>query len=137
PAHPTRLPPEPRPQRPAHRRLPRTEPARETRSPTAMRTPILACALLLAVGCRGPELPRSGEVPRSLTAEEVPLALERAREELALGRTAVALEWMVRAGALKGLPVETRNEVQSLLERAAEARIEELERTAADPKELE
>lgn len=102
-----------------------------------MRVPILACALVFALGCRGPELPRSGEVPRSLTAEEVPSALERAREDLALGRTAVALEWMVRAGEIKGLPVETRNEVQALLERAAEARIEELERTAADPKELE
>jgi outer membrane protein assembly factor BamD (BamD/ComL family) len=94
-------------------------------------------ALLMTLGCRGPQLPASGEVPKSLSAKEVPMALERAQQELALGRTAVALEWMMRASEPSGLPTSLRNEVQTLLERAAEAHIEELERSGADPKQLE
>lgn len=92
---------------------------------------------LLALGCRGPQLPRSGEVPRSLQAADLSLALERAEAELALGRPGIALEWMVRAAELEGLEPGDRARLQALLERAAEARIEELERTAADPRELE
>ena len=96
----------------------------------------LSVALLGPTGCRGPELPRSGEVPEELFADDVPHALERAEEELALGRPGIALEWMVRASELSGLPTEQRAEVQILLERAAEARIEELVAIEADPEDL-
>ncbi len=96
----------------------------------------LLCALWLA-GCRSTGLPRSGEVPDELTPAEVPAAIEAAEAALAEGRSAIALEWMFVASEVKGLPAEERARVQELLERAADRRLAELERSEGGVEELE
>jgi len=99
---------------------------------------VLILALILAVpcGCASGGLRRSGEVPRKLSAAEVPAAIERAEQALAAGRNYVALEWMHVAGKVEELPPAQRNRVRALLEQAADRRIAELSGQDADPKGL-
>ncbi|MAF66522.1 MAG: hypothetical protein CMJ84_12805 [Planctomycetes bacterium] len=105
------------------------------RQKNAMRPAALAVTILLA-GCSSNALNRTGEVPRRLTAEQVPAAIAGAEKALESGRADVALEWMYVAGEVSGLPPAQRNRAQALLERAADLRIEQLARPDADPEDL-
>lgn len=93
----------------------------------------------VAGGCStvGSWLPGGAErIPAKLDAARVPHAIERAEAELAAGDAERALDWMRSAAQASGLAAETREEVQRLLERAAQARIEQLTASGADPDEL-
>lgn len=99
--------------------------------------PTLALALALAgAGCSSSPLRRTGQVPKSIPREEVPAALERAERALAEGRSDLALEWAYVASRVEGLPTEERNRAQSLMERAADERVESLEADEGDPERL-
>ena len=100
-----------------------------------MRTAVLVGAILLAA-CSSNTLRRTGEVPRRLTAEQVPSAITGAEQALERGRADVALEWMFVAGEVQGLPPAQRNQVQALLEQSADVRIEQLSGADADPEDL-
>ncbi len=100
---------------------------------------LVLLALALAPSCAtiSSWLPGSPErIPKKLDAQRVPHALERAREDLAAGRTERALQWMRSAAAANGLPTEMREQVQTLMEEAAERRIGELSTPGADPQDL-
>lgn len=103
--------------------------------------PLLAFALALLIAgatssCSSNPLRRTGEVPKKLDSEEVPAAIERAEEALAAGRVDLALEWAYAASRVEGLPTEQRNRVQTLMEQAADQRIEQLSGEGRDPDEL-
>jgi outer membrane protein assembly factor BamD (BamD/ComL family) len=101
--------------------------------------PILAAVLALAPACStiaswlpgGPE-----RIPKKLEVDKVPHAIESAKVELDSGHTGRALQWMRAASAADNLSTETREQVQTLLEKSAEKRIQELSAPGADPDEL-
>jgi len=103
-----------------------------------MRPLTLLPVLILAIlsGCATGGLRRSGQVPRKLSAPEVPAAIESAEQALAAGESYVALEWMHVAGRVPELPATQRNRVRALLEEAADRRIAELSGEDADPDDL-
>jgi len=74
---------------------------------------------------------------RSMSAEQVAAAVETARAELAEGHTADALERLGEAREAQGLPLELESEVESLLEQAANRRIDELSAGTGGASELE
>jgi tetratricopeptide (TPR) repeat protein len=95
--------------------------------------------LALGTGCSTVKswLPGGPErIPSKLDAEQVPHAIERAEAALAAGDAERALAWMTSAAEASGLPTEQREQVQRLLERSAEARVEELSTSGSDPDEL-
>jgi hypothetical protein len=65
-------------------------------------------------------------IPSTLDADKVPGAITKANDALARGDTATAIDWMRSASKATGLPVETRQEVQTLLEKASQQRIDQL-----------
>lgn len=67
---------------------------------------------------------------------EVPGAIAAARTDFEAGRTGDALDRMRSARDVEGLDVDTRDEVEGLVERYAAKRIEELSAPGADPAEL-
>jgi tetratricopeptide (TPR) repeat protein len=81
-------------------------------------------------------IPGSNSAPATLDADAVPAAIERARKDLAAGRTESALDWMRAASAAKNLPTDQREEVQRVLEQAAGKRISELSAPGQDPEAL-
>lgn len=104
-----------------------------------MRTIVFTLLLALAgAGCASlPSwIPGSKSAPSTLDAQQVPPAIERAQKDLADGHTQSALDWMRAASAAKDLPTEQRNEVQRVLEAAAEKRIAELSAPGQDPDDL-
>lgn len=95
--------------------------------------------LALCVGCASVRswLPGGPErIPAKLDAERVPHAIERAEAELAAGDAARALDWMSAAARSTGLTSELRENLQRLLEKAAEVRLEQLSVSGSDPDEL-
>ncbi|MDP6539000.1 MAG: hypothetical protein QF903_09455 [Planctomycetota bacterium] len=105
------------------------------RPDVSMRIAALLVVTALAA-CSSNTLRRTGEVPRRLSAEDVPAAIAGAEQALAEGRADVALEWMYRAGEVPGLPPSQRNRIQALLEVSADVRIEQLSGEDADPGDL-
>jgi hypothetical protein len=75
-------------------------------------------------------------VPSKLEKQQVAHAIERAEADLAAGDAKDALEWMRTAAAVSDLPAETRDRVQALIEKAADARIRQLSAPGSDPDEL-
>ncbi len=65
-------------------------------------------------------------IPSSLDADQVPGAITKANDALSRDDTATAMDWMRAASKATGLPVETRQEVQALLEKASQRRIDVL-----------
>ena len=86
----------------------------------------LSLALLAACSAAG----------RKLDAREVPAALAAAKQDLAAGRTADALDLLRGAANATGLATAVRDDVQRTLEDAAARRIEELSRPGCDPDDL-
>jgi outer membrane protein assembly factor BamD (BamD/ComL family) len=105
------------------------------RTRSLLRLALLAC-LALATACAGNPVRKTGQVPRKLTPEEVPAAIQNAEQALAEGRSDLALEWSYVASRVEGLPTEQRNRVQFLMERAADERVAQLAAGEGDPEEL-
>lgn len=78
----------------------------------------------------------SERIPAKLEADRVPHAIQEARAELAAGDSKRALEWMRAASQAKDLASDLREQVQVLLEQAADGRIQELSKPGSDPDEL-
>jgi outer membrane protein assembly factor BamD (BamD/ComL family) len=95
---------------------------------------LIATLALLASSCASG---RPSGVPPRYDTEDVPPAILEARGELADGETEDAMWRMRIASEAKGLTPETRAEVQTTLERAAEARIAQLSAPGSDPDDLE
>lgn len=92
---------------------------------------LCACSTLASWLPGGPE-----RIPAKLDPDRVPHSIERAQTELAAGNTQRALKWMRSASESSGLATEMREEVQRLLETAADRRIQELSLPGTDPEEL-
>jgi hypothetical protein len=93
--------------------------------------PLVLAGLLLFVGACA-----SSGAPSKIDKHQVPHAIERAEADLAAGDAKGALEWMRSAAAVSDLTTETRNQVQALLEKAADVRIQQLSAPGSDPDEL-
>lgn len=89
---------------------------------------LLACAL--AGACSSTPIWSSYRITDPL---EVPAALERARADLAAGRTQEAYERVLAAREVQGLSVEVRDELERLAETCATRRVEELVAAGGDP----
>jgi hypothetical protein len=90
-------------------------------------------AIAIGAGCSSTG---SSSAPSKIDKRQVPQALERAQADLARGDAKGALEWMRAATAVSDLPTETRNQVQALLEKAADLRIQQLTAPGSNPDEL-
>ena len=97
---------------------------------------LLAC-LVLGAACSSLNSPIDWNKPRIKEPAEVPAAIERARAELAEGDTEMALLRLRVAREVRGLPVKVRDELEALIERVVEIRIDELSREGGNPKDLE
>lgn len=95
---------------------------------------ILLTLPLLLSGCGAN---RPSGVPTRYETANVPAAVEQARSELAGGASEEAMWRMRIASEASGLTPEVRAEVQTVLERAAEARIDQLSAPGSDPADLE
>jgi tetratricopeptide (TPR) repeat protein len=101
-------------------------------------TLLVPLALVLALGpaCSSTGSSSGEKAPSKIEKHQVPHAMERAEADLAQGDAKGALGWMRAATAVSDLPTETRNQVQALLERAADMRIQQLSVPGSDPEEL-
>lgn len=99
---------------------------------------LLPGLLLAAIGtaCASSKSAVDERPPSKLEKSQVPHAIERAEADLAAGNAKRALEWMTVATDVADLPTQTRNQVQALEERAADARIRQLSAPGTDPEEL-
>jgi hypothetical protein len=99
---------------------------------------LVALLALAPLACKSSGSSSLGDSPPSkLDKRQVPHAIERAEADLAAGNNKRAMQWMALAAEVPDLPTETRNHVQALEEKAADARIRELSAPGTDPKELE
>lgn len=76
-------------------------------------------------------------IPDEVSAARAPEALERAQKALADKDAATAVRWARAGAAATGLTTELRDQLQSVLEEAAETRIAELSVPGSDPEGLE
>jgi outer membrane protein assembly factor BamD (BamD/ComL family) len=98
---------------------------------------LLCCFALASLGCKSSGSSLGESPPSKLEKRQVPHAIELAEANLAAGDSQRALQWMTSAAAVPDLPTETRNHVQDLEEKAADARIRQLSVPGTDPKDLE
>jgi hypothetical protein len=89
-------------------------------------------ALLLCAGCSS----LFGGGSAGMDAERVPGAITEAEQALKRDDADRAMELMSSASRSTGLPPETRDRVQGLLERSAQRRIEQLSAPDSDPDDL-
>jgi len=96
---------------------------------------LLVCTLLCAA-CSTFNSPIDWNKPRIRKPEQVPGAIETARHEVEEGKTAKALQRLLIAREVRGVPTETRDELESLIEAVAEQRIDELSGKDGSAREL-
>jgi hypothetical protein len=107
------------------------------RCPSAFRAFALSLVPLVLGGCAiVPSWAGGGNIPKALEPAKVPEAIKTAEHDLEKGRTEQALERMRAASLAKDLEPELRDQVQRVLEKAAEKRIAELSAPGSDPDAL-
>jgi hypothetical protein len=97
--------------------------------------PWLALAACAGLACKSTG-GGGDSAPGKIDKKDVAHAIERAEADLAAGDAKDALDWMRTAAAVSDLPADTRDRVQALIEKSADARIQQLSAPGSDPDEL-
>jgi tetratricopeptide (TPR) repeat protein len=97
---------------------------------------LLCLSLVAAAGCASFNNPFANrDVPS--TPESSDARVDKAEQELAAGRSAVALDDLVKARKTKNLSTDQKNRIDLLLERCADIRVNELSASGTNPGYLE
>jgi outer membrane protein assembly factor BamD (BamD/ComL family) len=102
-----------------------------------MQSLALVISLALCAACSSLNAPFTRPKPTDVSkVGDVPAAIETARADFDAGRTADALARVRSAREVAGLDADTRNQLDVLIEKFAERRIQELSKPGSDPHEL-